>query len=157
MLCAILRTNLKMWKECLPHIEFAYNRSMHFTTKMCPFQIFYGFIPHAPIDLLSNTPAEDMNCAAHQCADLIHKIHAQTRKNIEHMNTKYQIAGSKGRKEISFKPGDLIWLHLRKDRFPTLCKSKLMHHADGPFTVLEKINDNAYKLNLPKEFGVSNF
>jgi hypothetical protein len=144
MLRSILRTKLKMWEACLPHIEFAYKCSMHSTTKMCPFQIVYGFIPHAPTDLLSNAPAEDTNCAAHQRVSLIHKIHAQTRDNIEHMNAKYQIAGSKGRKEISFEPGDLVWLHLRKNRFPTLCKSKLMPRADGPFTVLEKKNDNAY-------------
>jgi hypothetical protein len=36
-----------------------------------------------------------------------------------------------------------------------LRKSKLMFHADGPFKILEKINDNAYKLELPLEFGVS--
>jgi hypothetical protein len=30
-----------------------------------------------------------------------------------------------------------------------------MSRADGPFMILEKINDNAYKLELPLEFGVS--
>ena len=54
-----------------------------------------------------------------------------------------------------FAPGGLVWLHLRKDRFPDLRKSKLMLRADGPFKVLEKINDNAYKLELPTDFGVS--
>jgi hypothetical protein len=30
-----------------------------------------------------------------------------------------------------------------------------MPRADGPFKIVEKINDNAYKLELPPEFGVS--
>jgi hypothetical protein len=34
-------------------------------------------------------------------------------------------------------------------------KSKLMFRADDSFKILEKINDNAYKLELPLEFGVS--
>ena len=53
------------------------------------------------------------------------------------------------------EPGDLVWLHLRKDRFPELRKSKLMPRADGPFKVLQRINENAYKLDLPADFGVS--
>jgi hypothetical protein len=36
-----------------------------------------------------------------------------------------------------------------------LRKSKLLPRADGPFKVLEKINDNAYKLELPVDFRVS--
>jgi hypothetical protein len=30
-----------------------------------------------------------------------------------------------------------------------------MSRADGPFKILEKINDNVYKLELSPEFGVS--
>jgi len=33
--------------------------------------------------------------------------------------------------------------------------SKLMLRAEGPFEVLEQINNNAYKLNLPKDYRVS--
>jgi hypothetical protein len=36
-----------------------------------------------------------------------------------------------------------------------LRKSKLLPRADGPFKVVERINDNAYKLDLPADFGVS--
>ena len=39
MLRAVLKKNLKMSEECLPHVEFAYNRSLHSTTKLCPFEI----------------------------------------------------------------------------------------------------------------------
>jgi hypothetical protein len=46
-------------------------------------------------------------------------------------------------------------LHLRKDRFPELRKSKLMPRGAGPYKILEKIYDNAYKLELPPEFRVS--
>ena len=46
-------------------------------------------------------------------------------------------------------------MHLRKDRFPALRRSKLMLRAAGPFKVLTKINDNAYVLDLPAELGVS--
>jgi hypothetical protein len=52
MLSAVLKKNIKMWEECLPHVEFVYNRSLHSTTKMCPFEIVYGLLPHAPIDLM---------------------------------------------------------------------------------------------------------
>ena len=48
-----------------------------------------------------------------------------------------------------------MWLHLRKDRFLALRKSKLMPRAAGPYIILEKINDNAYKLELPSEFRIN--
>jgi hypothetical protein len=75
--------------------------------------------------------------------------------NIEKMNEKCRIAASKGRKEVKLEPGDLVWLCLRKERFLELRKSKLMSRAADPFKILAKINDNAYKLELPPEFGVS--
>jgi hypothetical protein len=37
MLQAVLKKNLKMWEECLPHVESAYNQAMHSTTKVSPF------------------------------------------------------------------------------------------------------------------------
>jgi hypothetical protein len=61
MLRAILKTTLKLWEECLPHIEFAYNRSVHSTKKVSPFQVVYGFNPRAPIDLLPLLPSK-MTC-----------------------------------------------------------------------------------------------
>ncbi|WVZ70335.1 hypothetical protein U9M48_019010 [Paspalum notatum var. saurae] len=85
----------------------------------------------------------------------VERLHETTKSNIENMNEKYKLAGSKGRKQVLFEPDDLVWLHLRKERFPDLRKSKLMPRAAGPFKVLEKINDNAYKLELPAGFGVS--
>jgi translation initiation factor IF-1 len=155
MLRAVLKTNLELWEECLPCIEFAYNSSVHSTMKVSPFQVVYGFNPHAPIDLLPLPPLETTCFDASQRSEFILKMHVTTKFNIEKMNEMYRIAASKGRKEVKLEPGDLVWLHLRKEQFPELRKSKLMSHATGPFKIPAKINDNAYKLELPPEFGVS--
>jgi hypothetical protein len=58
ILWAVLKSNLKLWNECLLHIEFSYNRSVHSTMKVSPFQVVYGFNPRAPIDLFPLPPSE---------------------------------------------------------------------------------------------------
>jgi hypothetical protein len=78
-------------------------------------------------------------------------MHETTKLNIEKMNEKYHITASKGRKEVKLEPCELVWLHLRKERFPELRKSKLMSRAAGPFKILGKINDNASKLSCLPE------
>ncbi|XP_071694409.1 uncharacterized protein [Rutidosis leptorrhynchoides] len=42
-----------------------------------------------------------------------------------------------------------------KERFPAKGKNKLMPRAEGPFKVLEKVDDNAYKVELPGDTAVS--
>ncbi|KAA3449090.1 gag-pol polyprotein [Gossypium australe] len=155
----LMGTKLLFSTTCHPQTdgqtEFPYNHATHSSTKMCPFQFVYGYIPRAPIDLFA-IDAEDVphiDAAAH--VDQMISLHEQTQQNIAAANAKYQVAGSKGRKLVTFEPGDMVWLHLRKDRFPTLRHSKLMPRAAGPFKILTKINDNAYVLDLPAEFGVS--
>ena len=54
-----------------------------------------------------------------------------------------------------FNPGDLVWIHLSKDRFPNKKSLKLSPRADGPFKILERINNNEYRLELPGDYGVS--
>jgi hypothetical protein len=93
MLRAVLKKNLKLWKECLPHIEFSYNHSLHSTTKICPFQIVYGFVPRASIDLLPLPSLVQNNLDATQHAELILKLYATTKDNIEPMDVTYKVAG----------------------------------------------------------------
>ncbi|KAK1680937.1 hypothetical protein QYE76_041785 [Lolium multiflorum] len=92
-----------------------------------------------------------------QEADFVRKIHLKTKELIEKKGKSNAARMNKKRKEILFKPGDMVWVHFRKDRFPKLRKSKLLPRGAGPYKLLAKINDNAYSIDLPlDEFGVSN-
>ncbi|XP_052197121.1 uncharacterized protein LOC127804307 [Diospyros lotus] len=110
LLRTVIQKNLKNWEDCLPFIEFAYNRSVHSSTEYSPFEIVYGFNPLTTLDLLPLPVNEKANW---------------------------------------------VWVHMRKERFPAQRKSKLAPRGDGPFQVLERINDNAYKIDLPGEYNIS--
>jgi hypothetical protein len=142
-------------KESLPHVEFAYNRAEHSTTKFYPFEIAYSFKLTAPIDLLSLPVQERVNFDACKRAELIKNLHEKARANIEKVTKKYEKRANKGRIKMLSKPGDMVWVHLRKERFPEQHKSKLQPRADDPFKVLRKANDNAYEIDLPDTYNVS--
>ena len=55
------------------------------------------------------------------------------------------------KKPITFQRGDLVSIHLRKDRFLDALKSKLLPRADGPFKILTKINNDAYMVDIPTD------
>ena len=77
-----------MSEEYLPHVEFAYNRATHSTTKVSPFQVVYGFNPRAPIDILPLPTSERIHSEAKERAEFILKIHETTNQNIEKMTEK---------------------------------------------------------------------
>jgi hypothetical protein len=105
-------------------------------------------------DILPLATSERIHSDAKEHADFILKMHEITKHNIEKMTEKYRVAGSKSKREVKLEQGDLVWLHLRKNRFTDLRMSKLMPRADGSFKIVEKINNNAYKFELSPEFGV---
>lgn len=52
LLRTIINKNLKSCEDCLPLIEFAYNKSSYSSTSYSLFEIIYGFNPLAPMDLI---------------------------------------------------------------------------------------------------------
>ena len=82
------------------------------------------------------------------------KLHEQVRAQIEMVNEKYKQKANKNRPHLEFKPSDLVWLYLRKERFPLRKKNKLMARGDGPYKVVQKVGENAYKLELPGDMHI---
>ena len=108
LLRAILKKNLKLWEDSLPHVEFVYNRDVHSTTKFCPFEIVYGFKPTAPIDLLPLPLQERVNFDASKQAEFVKNLHDRARANVEKMTKLYEKRANKGRKKMLFEPRDLV-------------------------------------------------
>lgn len=102
LLRALIKKNLKTWEDCLPHVEFAYNHSVHSATKFSPFQIVYGFNPITPLDLMPLPLSERVSMDGKKKADLVQQIHEQARKNIEEKTKQYAKHANKSRKELIF-------------------------------------------------------
>ena len=45
MLRVVVHEKLSLWEEYLPFVEFAYNRVIHRSIGMTPFEVVYGFNP----------------------------------------------------------------------------------------------------------------
>ena len=106
LLRAIIKKNIKTWEDCLPHVEFAYNRTIHSATKFLPFEIVYGFNRLTPLDLSPLPMSEHVNLDGKKKAEFVKQIHVKARLNIERRTEQYAKQANKGRRHVVFEPGD---------------------------------------------------
>ncbi|KAK1601992.1 hypothetical protein QYE76_027097 [Lolium multiflorum] len=157
LLRTLVKKNLKSWEDCLPHAEFAYNRAKHSTTLRSPFMVVYGFEPPTALDILPLPLHERTNMDFDKRTTAMKKLHEDTRATIQDHVLRQATRLNAKKKERVFEEGDLVWVHLRKERFPQERNSKLKPRGDGPFKVLKRINNNAYVIDIPtSKYLVSN-
>ncbi|GJX12271.1 RNA-directed DNA polymerase [Tanacetum coccineum] len=116
-----------------------------------PFEVVYGRNLITHLDLV---PVPEVGEGADQ-SEQIKELHRSVQEHIIRHNKQYKEHADKRRKQVLYREGDLVWIHLRKERFPAGRFGKLKPRGDGPFRVLKKINDNAYKIELPGHYNVS--
>lgn len=63
-------------------------------------------------------------------------------------------ATNKGHREIAFELRDWVRIHMKKEQFLVQRRNKLLPRGGGPFQVVKRINNNAYKFDLSSEYGV---
>ena len=75
LLRSIIQKNTKTWEECLPHVDFAYNRSVHSATKHSLLQVVYEFNPLTPLDLLPLPYEQIVNKDGKDKAMFVKRLH----------------------------------------------------------------------------------
>jgi len=120
MLRCFIFENPRVWENLLPHVDFAYNRVVNSTTAHSLFEVVYGFNPLTPLDLLPILVLDEVLCRdGFEKASFIKDFPNHIKLQIEKKVGKYAEFANQRRKALIFEPGDWVWLHLRKDRFPT--------------------------------------
>jgi hypothetical protein len=155
LLRCLAGTKPKQWDLALPQAEFAYNRSKNRTTGMSPFEIVYGRVPSGVLDLAPIPRVGRISHKADEMAEHLRGIHEQVKLAIQDSNAKYKVQADSHRRQVLFEVGDFVWAVLTRDRFPVGEYNKLKERKVGPCEVLQKINDNAYRLRLPSHLKTS--
>lgn len=156
MLRALVGDNIKAWESRLCQAEFAHNHAVNRSSGFSPFQVVYGFVPRGPLDL---APLPDKNRLHGKASDFVsalQDVHKLVSHNLAESASKYKAHADLRRRELLFAPGDLVWVVLTKDRLPAHEYNKLRSRKIGPVRVLERINANAYRLELPDHIKTAN-
>jgi hypothetical protein len=73
----MIKQNSMVWKECRPHVEFAYNHATRSTTSRSPSKVVHGFNPYTPLDLLPLQVQTNMD--ASKALNFTKKLHQYTK------------------------------------------------------------------------------
>ena len=123
LLRPIIKKNIKTWEDRLPHVEFAYNHTIHSAPKFSPFEIVYGFNPLTPLDLSPLPMSEHVNLDGKKIAEFFKQIHEHARLNIERRKEQYVKQANKGIAKLSLNP---------EIGFGCTCARKYFPHKGNP-------------------------
>jgi hypothetical protein len=145
------------WPRLLCQAELCYNSSRHSTTGVSPLMAYSGVEPRVSTlepcdDALVPVGASDM---AFRRIGKLQRLHDFLRQQIDQAQASYKKYYDRKRRKPDINVGDLVFVrskHIRSLR-PT---KKLEHRNYGPFKVIDKINENAYRLELPSTLRIHN-
>eukprot|EP00253_Pinus_taeda_P005972 PITA_05972 len=129
--------------------EWWYNTNYHATTKLTPYEAVYGQLPPSPTSYLKG-------CSKVQAVDQLLQHHAtmlaHLRENLNQAQNRMKQKVDQHRSERQFQEGDQVFLRLQPYKQTSLkdkgCQ-KLSPKFYGPYQVLQRIGEVAYKLALP--------
>lgn len=139
----------KRWKEFISWAEYWYNTTHQASINKSPFEVIYGRLP--PL-LNSYTKGMARNDEVDRELITRDEVLATVKKDLKKAQERMKKYYDCGRRDVTFEPGDMVYLKLQPYRQKSLKAKfnvKLSQRFYGPFKVLERIGEIAYKLELP--------
>jgi len=134
------------WSNLLHFAEMAMNNAVSASTKRTPFEINVGYSPR--FDFLVQEGYHQVP-AADEFMKNIQQIWIQTIQNLKNVANRMKKDNDHLKASHEFKVGQSVWIdtkHLKRER-PS---GKLDYRRVGPYEIVEKINENAYRLRFPE-------
>ncbi|GJZ76707.1 retrovirus-related pol polyprotein from transposon TNT 1-94 [Tanacetum coccineum] len=140
------------WVNHLPLVEFSYNNSYHASIKAAPFEALYGRKCRSPICWTKVGEAQILGPEIIQ--ETTEKI-IQIKQRMQAARDRQKSYADLKRKPMEFQVGDKVMLKVSPwkgvVRFGK--RGKLNPRYVGPFKVIERVGEVAYKLELPEELS----
>lgn len=145
-----------VFTKWLPWAEFWYNTSFHASTQHTPFEIVYG---RPPPPLVRFT--EQGTVVASLEEQLLERdaVLDELKVNLVRTQQKMRAQEDSHRRDVEFQPGDFVYVKLQPYRQQSLARrpnDKLAPRFYGPFTVLDRVGQVAYRLLLPQSARIHN-
>ncbi|XXG59124.1 hypothetical protein AAC387_Pa04g1262 [Persea americana] len=118
------------------------------------FKIVWGMNPTNVVDLIHIPHTRQVRIDVDDLVRHIKSIHDQVRVQIEESNASHKATGDRHHLRVVFDEGDLVWVYLRKDRFPVDADQKLRQQKIRPCRLPKQINDNAYQIELQSDLNI---